>query len=73
MRVCNVLEELPEDIFSKPTVDVAKSQEKSRSEFFEVFLFRIIQHIPLQLAPNIVLDSVSLMKTSVRDVHELIF
>ena len=65
-----MLEKFRENIFLKTTV--AKSQEKSCFEFFEVFLLRIITHIMLQLAPNIVLDRVSLMKRAMRDVHELI-
>ena len=65
-----MLEKLCENIFLKTMV--AKSQEKLCFEFFEVFLFRIITHITLQLAPNIVLASMSLMKRVIRDVHELI-
>ena len=51
---------------------IAKTQEKSRFEFFEIFLFRVVMHIMFQLAPNIVLDSVSLMKRAMKEVHELI-
>ena len=55
-----MLEKFFEDIFLKTAI--AKSQEKSRFEFFENFLFRIVTHITFQLASNIVLESVSLMK-----------
>ena len=63
-------EKVFERIFLKTMI--AKSQEKSCLEFFENFLFRIVTHITFQLAPNIVLNSVPLMRRSMRDVHKLI-
>ena len=60
----DVSEKLGQYVFQK--TKIAKSQEKSGFEFFEIFLFRVVMHIMFQLAPNIVLDSVPLMKRAMR-------
>ena len=65
-----MLEEFRRDILSKPTI--AKSLGKSHFEFFEVFFFRIIPNLTFQLAQIKVVDRVSLMEKTKRDVHKLV-
>ena len=65
-----MLEQFLENVF--PVTAIAQSKKEARFEFFEIFLFRIKTHISFQFIPNKVLDGMSLMERSKRDVHELV-
>ena len=65
-----MLEQFLENVF--PVTAIAQSKKEARFEFFEIFLFLIETHISFQFIPNKVLDGMSLMERSKRDVHELV-